>query len=329
MNVAPRAGVVLCAVLFATVAQAAPVRFGVQTPAEDLTYEQMRETWRLIESLGYDSVWLADHLAPVLGDKDRPYHEAWTLLAALAAQTPRIRVGVLVTSNTFRPPALLAKMATTVDHVSGGRLALGIGAGWEEAEHRAFGIAFHTAKERAARLGEALEVITRLWRDDHPTMTGRYYALERAPFAPPPLQRPHPPIVVGGQGPQWIMPLVARWADEWNVPLGITPGAMRERLRGLEAECTRLARSPCVRDVSVFLVLGRITDAPVAETPPAPAAMTPFLEKVIVSLLQGTPEQITAKIRTYVDAGASSVIVVSTDHARLRRFAADVMPAFR
>jgi F420-dependent oxidoreductase-like protein len=313
----------------AATAAAVPVRFGVQTPAEDLTYEQMRETWRLIESLGYDSVWLADHLAPVLGDKDRPYHEAWTLLSALAAQTSRIRVGVLVTSNTFRSPALLAKMATTVDHVSGGRLALGIGAGWVEAEHRAYGIPFHTAEERAQRLGEALEVITRLWDDDHPTLDGRFYDLERAPFAPKPVQRPHPPIVVGGQGPKWIMPLVARWADEWNVPLGITPDGMRARRAALDAECARLGRAPCVPDVSVFLVLGRITDDPVPEETARPQATTPFLEKVLVSLLQGSPAQITAKIRTYVDAGATSVIVVSTDHARLRRFAAEVVPAFR
>jgi alkanesulfonate monooxygenase SsuD/methylene tetrahydromethanopterin reductase-like flavin-dependent oxidoreductase (luciferase family) len=125
------------------------------------------------------------------------------------------------------------------------------------------------------------------------------------------------------------MPLVARWADEWNVPLGITPEGIRERIAGLAAACARLQRSPCVRDVSVFLVLGRITDEPVPEEAARPQATTPFLEKVLVSLLQGSPAQITTKLRTYVDAGATSVIVVSTDQARLRRFAAEVVPAFR
>ncbi|MGH7818982.1 MAG: TIGR03560 family F420-dependent LLM class oxidoreductase, partial [Candidatus Binatia bacterium] len=199
------------------------IEFGIQTPPEGTTWQELLETWQEAERLGYESAWVYDHFAPIIGDHDGPVLEGWTLLAALAAKTEKIRIGVLVTGNTYRNPAVLAKMATTVDHVSGGRLEFGIGAAWAEFEHTAYGIPFYTAKERAERLGEALEVIKRLWTQEHATFDGKYYDLREAPFAPKNVQKPHPPIVIGGKGEKWIMPLVGRYADEWNVPIGVTP----------------------------------------------------------------------------------------------------------
>jgi F420-dependent oxidoreductase-like protein len=310
-----------------------PVRFGVQVAPEDTTYEAMVEVARLVEQLGYDTFWLNDHFAPVLGDKNRPHFESWTLLTALATQTQRIRLGILVSGNTYRHPAVLAKMATTLDHISKGRLELGLGAGWEEFEHRAYGIPFYTAKERAERLGEALAVITHLWSDaGTSSFKGKYYQLNEAPFLPKPVQQPHPPIVVGGQGEKWIMPLVAKYADEWNVPIGITPEGMKQRIETLRADCARIGRSPCVRQVSVFLPVANITNLPLAGPVTRLGARMLVDERAAISVLAGSADEIKAKIRSYLDAGATSVIITtrpSINHDLLKQFASEIMPAFR
>lgn len=322
-------------IVFGPVAAAAetkPVQFGVQIAPESATYEEIATTWKLLEDLGYDSAWLNDHFIPTMGDRDQPHFDAWTMLAALAPQTQRIRMGILVTGNTYRHPAVLAKIATTVDHISHGRLNFGIGAGWEEFEHRAYGIPFYTAQERAERLGEALEVITLLWSAHHPSFTGKYYQLFEAPFAPKPIQQPHPPIVVGGQGKKWLMPIVARYADEWNVAVGVTPDGIRKRLEIIGAECKRINRSPCVTGVSVFLPLVNITNIPLAETATRLGARVIAGKKAARSVLAGSVDDIKARIQEYVDAGATSVVITtrpSLNHDLMRRFATEVMPAFR
>jgi len=313
-------------------APAHPITFGVQIAPEDTTYEQMVSTAQLVEQLGYDSLWLNDHFIPIMGDKNSPHFESWILLTALAVQTQRIRLGILVSGNTYRQPAVLAKMATTLDYVSHGRLNFGIGAGWEEYEHHAYGIPFYTPKERAKRLAESLAVITLLWTGDHPSFDGKYYQLHDAPFAPKPLQQPHPPIVVGGQGKQWIIPVVARYADEWNVPIGVTPDGLTERLAEIRQECQRIGRSPCVREVSVFLPVANITDIPLAGAATRLAARLLVDERAATSVLAGSADDIKAKIKSYVDAGATSVIVTtrpSINPDLLRRFASDIIPAFR
>jgi F420-dependent oxidoreductase-like protein len=310
---------------------APPVTFGVQM-APDLPYKDIVAAWKHVEELGYDSIWLNDHFMPVMGDVDQPQFEAWTLLAALAAQTQHARIGILVTGNTYRNPALLAKEVVTVDHASNGRLAFGIGAGWHEQEHRAYGFEFYTAEERAARLGEALEVITRLFRGGHPTFEGKYYRLIDAPFAPPPLQKPHPPIVIGGQGKKWIMPLVAKYADEWNVPVGVSPAGVKKRLDGIRAECARIGRSPCVRDVSVFLAVANLSSIPLAGPVTRLGARALVGKKVARSVLAGPPAEVEARIREYVDAGATSVIITTRPGYKpelLKQFAAEVVPRFR
>src|SRR5437763_4867561 len=240
----------------------ARVRFGISTPNQNVAWDDLLAAWKEAEALGFDSAWVFDHFIPIFGNQDGPCLEGWTMLAALAAETHRLRVGVLVTGNTYRNPALLAKMATTVDQVSHGRLILGIGAGWFERGHTAYGFAFGSAHERARKLAEALQVITKLWSEDHPSFAGKYYQLEKAPFAPRNVQKPHPPIVIGGQGKRWIVPLVARYADGWNAVSGVTPDGIRERRAIIETECRRIGRSPCASDDSVVLPLSTITDNP-------------------------------------------------------------------
>src|SRR5439155_15861581 len=240
------------------------LRFGIQTSNQDVAWDDLLAIWKEAETLGFDSGWVYDHFMPIFGNQDGPCLEGWTLLAAVAAATSRMQVGILVTGNTYRNPALLAKMATTVDHVSHGRVVLGIGAGWFERDHTAYGFTFGTPRERARRLAEALEVVTRLWSEDHPSLAGKYYRLDKAPFAPKNVQRPHPPIVIGGQGKQWIVPLVARYADGWNAVAGVDADGIRERRRIIEDECRKIGRNPCPSYVSVLVPLVAITNIPLA-----------------------------------------------------------------
>src|SRR5881296_989564 len=318
--------------LAADEAPAPHLRFGIQTSNQDVAWDDLLAIWKEAETLGFDSGWVYDHFMPIFGNQDGPCLEGWTLLAALAAETSRMQVGVLVTGNTYRNPALLAKMATTVDQVSHGRLALGIGAGWFERDHTAYGFPFGTPRERARKLAEALQVITKLWAEDHPSFAGKYYQLEKAPFAPPNVQKPHPPIVIGGQGKRWIVPLVARYADGWNAVSGVTPDGIRERRAIIETECRRIGRSPCPSDVSVLLPLVAITDIPLAGPVVRLGARALVKKEVAQSLLAGSPAAIQRRIREYADAGATEIILSLRppfNRALLHRFAQDIMPAFK
>jgi F420-dependent oxidoreductase-like protein len=312
--------------------EAPRLRFGIQTPNQDTTWEELRDIWKEADSLGFDSAWLYDHFAPIFGDVDGPCLEGWTTLAALAVETKRLRMGLLVTGNTYRNPALVAKMATTVDRISGGRLILGIGAGWFEREHDAYGFAFGTAKERAQRLEESLAVITKLWTEDHPTFHGKFYTLEKAPFAPKNVQKPHPPIVVGGQGKQWIVPLVGRYADGWNALPEVDPDGIRERRKIIADECARAGRARCPTDVSIMLPLVAITRIPLAGPVVRLGARAVVKKEIARAILADSPEAIAERIRAYADAGVTEVIVnlrAPFDRELLRRFATEVMPRFR
>jgi len=309
------------------------IRFGIQTAQQDVDFQQLLFAWQQADALGYDSAFVFDHFMPILGgDTDGPCLEGWTLLTALAVQTKHLKVGTLVTGNTYRNPALLAKMATTLDIATGGRAILGIGAGWFEEEHKAYGFPFYTDKGRAQRLDEALQVITKLWTDDHSTFKGKYYTLDDAPFSPKPVQRPHPPIMIGGKGKKWIIPLVGRHGQEWNAPLGLTPDDIREGVEIIKGECKRIGREPCDFEVSAFLVLYSITDVPLAGPIMGLAARWMTNENVARGLLAGSAKQITEKIQTYVDAGVTHVIMniqPPYDAKLLERFAKEVMPNFR
>lgn len=304
------------------------------TPTDGARYEDIVRAWQEAERLGWDSAWLNDHFMPVWGNTDANQYEAWTLLAALAAQTQRIRIGVLVTGNTYRNPALLAKMAATVDQISGGRLELGIGAGWYAKEHEAYGFPFGTAKERAQRLEEALVVLRKLFEEQHPSFTGRYYRLHEAPFAPRTRQIPRPPIVIGGQGKRWILPLVARYGDAWNAPVEVDAAGFRERVELIQQECRRIARADCPQRFSKMFALVSITRIPLA----GPAirlgaqAMPGVGRATARHLLAGSPDGIARQILEFVEAGCNEVIVAflppfSSDV--LREFSEQVIPRVR
>jgi len=227
-----------------------------------MTWARTRERWQLFERLGFDSAWDCDHFVQP-SRPDGPYLEGWTLLSALAACTERIRVGALVSSNTFRHPALLAKQAVTVDHVSGGRLELGLGAGWYEPEHRMYGLDFPPRRELVDRFEESVQVVDSLLRNEFTSFEGRHYRLRDAAFRPAPLQQPRPPLTLGAHRPRMLR-IVARYADTWNSH-GTTE-EIRSRNAILDEACADVGRDPAEVRRSLYYWVPRSADDPWSST---------------------------------------------------------------
>jgi F420-dependent oxidoreductase-like protein len=298
-----------------------PVRFGIQTPQQHGSWPEMVALWQELDTLGFDSAWVFDHFLPIFSDPTGPCLEGWTALSALAMVTHNVRIGVLVTGNTYRHPAVLAKMATTLDIISHGRLTLGLGAGWFALEHETFGIPFPPVTERLQRLDEALTVIRRLWRDDCVTFHGRYYHLNEAQLNPRPIQHPHPPVLVGASGEQVALRVVAQHADLWN-SFG-SPEVFRHKIVVLTAHCRTIGRDPDTIEKSVLLQMTLTDDA---------EAKRRAFENESWGMLAGNPTEIRQQIEQYVAVGVTHLMIslpAPYDLTALRRFASEVMPAFR
>lgn len=225
-------------------------RFGMFLSQANKSLSQVQDEFQMAEDLGFDHAWLVDHLVDTDGPPSHPIHEAWTLLALLAARTSRIRLGVLVTSNTFRHPAVLLKAAVTVDHISGGRLNLGLGTGWHVDEHRRYGLALPEPPERVDRFGEAVELISLLMAQERTTFHGSHYRLDDAPLEPRPVQSPRIPIVIAAHRPRMLR-IAARFADQWDtfaaIPDTATDGVgtgLAERIAALDEACREIGRDP-------------------------------------------------------------------------------------
>jgi F420-dependent oxidoreductase-like protein len=229
----------------------ARLRWGIKTAPQHTTYDAMLKIWQDADQTpAFEHAWLFDHFAPIQGDLDGPCFEGWTLLAALAAQTQRIRLGLMVAGNTYRHPAVHAHMAATVDVISNGRLDFGVGAGWNEYEHQSMGIPLYTPGERIRRLGEACEITKRLWTQHLTDFEGRYYQLAQARCEPKPIQKPYPPFVIGGGGEQLTLRVVAQYADVWNAP-GNDVEVFRHKVRVLHEHCITVGRDPKEIELSV------------------------------------------------------------------------------
>ena len=281
------------------------LRFGVLTYPEHITYSEILQTWHEIDTLGFATAFVFDHFIPFTGSPNGPCLEGWTLLSALAAQTTQVRAGVLVTGNTYRHPAVLAKMAVTVDHVSNGRLILGIGAGWFAAEHRMYGIPFSTTSGRARQLREAITVFKLLFTKEKSTFSGTYYQLQDAPFAPKAVQQPHPPILIGGTGAKVILPLAARQANIWHFYGGSEAESIRRTCTAFDAVCRKVGRDPHEIEKATSLSS---------------------------SQLVGAPTEVVARLRALANAGIQHLLIELSapyDRQFLRRFAKDILPEFR
>lgn len=221
--------------------------------APTFPYPELERFWREADELGFEAVWNYDHFYGLV-ENETPTLEGWTSLAAMGVVVRRARVGCMVTGVTYRNPAILAKMAVTVDHITGGRMDFGIGAGWHEDEHRGYGIEFPGAGTRVAMLDEALTVIRRLWTEESVTFAGRFFTLTDALCEPKPVQRPHPPIVIGGSKPKMLR-VIAHHADEWNMPSHNGPAEWGEANARLDGACAEAGRDPeqVRRSVQLFL----------------------------------------------------------------------------
>ena len=259
-------------------------RFGICTD-QNMTWEKNVERWQLFERLGYESAWVCDHLVQP-SRPNGPYLEAWSLLGGLAARTEKIRIGVLVTSNTFRFPQVLAKMAVTVDHISNGRLEVGLGAGWYEPEHTMFGIPFPETKELVGRFREAVQVIDLLTREDTSSFDGKYYQLKDAQSRPASIQKPRPPLVIGAFGPR-MLKIVATYADTWNA-FG-TPAEMRERNQMLDDYCRELGRDPDTLDRSLYYWVPKSDADPWASKQAFNDVINPYIEAGVNQFILDQP----------------------------------------
>ena len=284
------------------------VRFGAQLWSQATDWPGFVGAAVAAEEAGWDSVWTWDHLHAIFGPWEQPILEGWLAMGAVAARTSRVRVGLMVGANTFRNPGHTAKLAATLDHVSGGRAVLGIGGAWFAREHEAFGIDFGaTVGERLDRLDEAVEVMRRLLDGERFSHAGRFYHFDDALLAPRPLQE-HLPILVGGGGPKKTLRTVARRADAWNTNGTVEEVAARDAI--LAEHCAAVGRDPATieRTVSFPIVIrDDPADAARAFRALCDANGTPDAGKV--STLLGPPELVADAIRPYVDLGFATIVV--------------------
>jgi len=291
---------------------------------EGVSWEQWLALANACEEHGIESLFRSDHYLSQSFPHERAAHDAWTTLAGLAARTSTLRLGTLVSPVTFRHPSVLANAVTTVDHISGGRAEVGMGAGWMELEHRAFGFLFPPLRERLELLAEQIEIVHRQWTEEHVTFAGKHYALEDCPALPKPVQKPHPPILVGGRAkPGSVRPAV-RFADEYNV-LGSSPEEYAGARKTLDEECERAGRDPKTMHMSVMtgFLLGTdraellekarlMMDAWGADLAPGEA-----LARYEARGTAGTPDQLVEGLKRLEEIGVERIMLQHIRHEDL------------
>ena len=299
-------------------------------PQQGASYSQLLQVARHTETLGFDGFFRSDHYLAMGGDGLPGPTDAWVTLAGIARETHRLRLGTLVTSATFRLPGPLAIAVAEVDEMSAGRIELGIGAGWFDDEHLAYGIPFPPTSERFERLEEQLEIVTGLWSTpvgERFSYSGRHYRLEESPALPKPVQHPHPPLIIGGEGRSRTPQLAARFGDEFNAPFLVVDDAARQYDRVRKA-CEAAGRDPASLLLSAAVVVCCGRDEPEAER--RAAAIGRDLGELREHGVAGTPDEVVTRCRAYGAAGASTLYLqvldlLDLDHLSL--IANEVLPA--
>jgi F420-dependent oxidoreductase-like protein len=308
-----------------------PIRFGIQTGQQNIEWDDMLALWQKADAWGYDTLWNFDHFYPIFTNPEGPCLEGWTTLAALAQATKRARIGHLVNGNTYRNPCLTAKMAASLDHVSHGRLNLGIGAGWFEMEHTAFGIDFMTVPKRLQALDEACQIIRGMLTQERTTVHGKHYTVTDAMGLPRPVQQPHPPIMIGGTGEKVLLRIVAKHADMWNA--SGPADFMEKKIAIIRQHAEKLDRDADRIEKTVMMPLCyRNKDR------------EGFVQGLIAAMRQTTPEAARGQImigekqecldtvERYGRAGVTHFIFMSFapyNADEMQAFAEEVMPAVR
>ncbi|HLI80002.1 MAG TPA: LLM class F420-dependent oxidoreductase [Candidatus Binataceae bacterium] len=312
-----------------------PTRFGFQSGQQNVTWERMRDFWRKADEWGYDSIWAFDHFYPIFTpDPAGPCMENWTLLSALSQHTKRARLGAMVNSNTYRNPCLTAKMAATLDQISGGRLNLGLGAGWYELEHRSFGIDFKTLGGRLSALDEACQIIKGMFTQEKTSLDGKHYKVVDAVCNPKPIQKPHIPIMIGGRGEKRLLQIVAKHADMWNTMFA-NPAEMKRLIAVIERHGDQVGRNTDEIEKTLMLPLcyksSKEREQMVAGTVASTAGITP--EQARDRIMIGGKDECLDKVEEYRKIGVTHFIfsmrwpVIVDDE--FQAFAEEVIPSAR
>ncbi len=306
------------------------IDFGVMLRQQKIGFDDIRKTAELCDVLGYHSVWFYDHILG-MGGLDLDIFESWTLMSALSTVTSRVRLGTMVLCNSFRPPSLLAKMASTLDVISSGRLEFAIGAGWFEPEYRAYGYDFPDTVTRIEQLSESVRIIKDMWTDEKPSFQGQYYGIRDAYCNPKPVQKPHPPVIIGGGGEEHLLRVVAELADEWNCPANHSLSFER-KMEALRRHCAAVGRNPLDIKISQQTVCVLAKDkAELAEKLPKAQMRYGFFGDVEKLGIVGTPEQCRRKIEENEKKGITKYPIFFSDimnHATLKFVAREVLSAF-
>ena len=303
------------------------VEFAVFSPQAGQTTKALFDRAAQCEKLGYHSLWLVDHFW-TRGMPDLDHVEALTMMAALAARTETLRIGTLVLCNSYRNPALLAKSLTTIDQISNGRLEIGIGAGWMDEEYRAYGYDFPDIPIRLKQFEEGLQILkAMLGPEKKPSFKGKYYSIDGAMNNPKPVQKPHPPITIGGSGEKVMLKLVAKYADRWNCPAGYE--SFEHKFNVLKEHCKKVGRNLDEIDISeqLLVCIGN-NDAEVEQKWKMAQNLKPFS----ITGIKGTPAQLIEQLKNRVKMGITTFTIFFSDFAppaTLELFAKAVMPAFK
>jgi F420-dependent oxidoreductase-like protein len=311
------------------------MQFGVFTSLTGTTWPDVLDLWQRSESTGWDIACVTDHFMPATRNREGSVLESWSTLSALAALVPRIRVGTIVLGNTYRNPAVVAKMAAQVDIISNGRLLLGLGAGWQENEHEAYGIPFRTTRERLECLDEACQIILSLWTLPRTDFAGKHYRLADAPLDPKPLQKPHPELMIGGGGERVTLRIVAARADHWNVWAG--PKVLARKTAILEEHCSNVGRDSktIARSVNMALLITSRREEIDQLVETITRRLGSHATDARDFCLAGTPAQIQDKLHELKAGGVTTLFIptmfrpLGELRSDMDQFIAEIAPAFR
>lgn len=294
-------------------------------------YEAMTQVAKAADQIGvYDSIWVYDHFHTVPEPTMETVFEAWTITAALTRDTQRVKIGQMCTCNGYRPPSLLAKMASTIDVMGNGRLYCGLGAGWYEHEWRAYGYGFPETRERMRAFREACAIIYKMWTEDAPTFKGQYYEINAPINEPKGARKPHPSFWLGGGGEQVTLKLVAKYADACN--FGGSPDDLRRKYEILQGHCADVGRTydEIIRSANVNLVILRPGDDIEAATAKVRATYNWSVAQMQRAAIVGTPAEIIERLQGMADAGVNYFITyfprIAYDHEPMHRFAEEIAP---
>lgn len=309
-----------------------PIRFGLQTGQQNVPWKDMVDIWTKADRWGYDSLWNFDHFYAIFTNPEDPCFEGWTTLSALAQVTSKARIGHLVNGNTYRHPCVTAKMASSLDHISGGRLNLGIGAGWFELEHTSLGLDFKTTRGRLEALEEALKIIKGVLAGEKVTLSGKHYKVNEAYCHPVPLQKGGVPIMIGGEGKNILLRIVAEYADMWNA-FG-SPAKMRELIDIIRKHGDRVKRDTDEIEKTVMLPLCYTADKGMQDmiVQLLAAAFGSPPDVMRGQMIVGGKQETLDQIRKFVDAGVTHFIfmcIAPYPHDQIQAFAEEVAPVAR